>query len=68
MATNYILPPIIQNWIDDLNNINSPLHIRDNYCMMLESVGNACLSEVGKFRKAKHYQLEVMRKKKPKRK
>jgi len=48
--TKYTIPPIIENWIESLNDSSIPLHIKENTIMMMESVSLACQTEVRKFR------------------
>jgi hypothetical protein len=46
---DYVVPPIIQDWINKLRDKNTNLHLRDNVRMMLENVRNACDTEIRKF-------------------
>jgi hypothetical protein len=39
--TNKPLPPIIESWIQELNNPKTPPHIQENYKNMLENVVEA---------------------------
>jgi hypothetical protein len=47
--SKYNLPPIIEDWIDKLNDTNIPMHIRENYAMMLTNVKTACETELSKY-------------------
>lgn len=49
MNTNKPLPPIIENWVTDLNSPNTPSHIRENYKNMLENVVEAANLALQKY-------------------
>ena len=46
----YVIPPIIKNWIENLNNPHNPAHIKENYARMLNNVQEACATEITKYR------------------
>jgi hypothetical protein len=46
---NKPIPPLIENWINELGNTNNNLHIRTNYKNMLENVRDACDAAVKRF-------------------
>ena len=52
--SNYVIPPIIQDWINKLRDKNTNIHLRDNVRMMLENVRHACESEISKFNAEKN--------------
>jgi hypothetical protein len=60
---NYVIPPIIKNWIDQLKDTSQPVHVRENLAMMLENVRAACAAEVTKYRKESTPKIKVARKK-----
>ncbi len=43
------LPPIIENLIHNLHDQNQPLHIRNNYKLMLLNIQEACTKELAKY-------------------
>jgi len=61
------LPPIISQWIEHLNDKNAPIHIRENYHQMLQSVMIACETEIQKFalEQSKWYETRTKRGRKP---
>lgn len=59
--TNYVIPPIIQDWINKLNDKNTNIHLRDNVRMMLENVRNACDNEIKKFSSERFSNAEVIK-------
>ena len=52
---------MIENYILQMNSVNNPQYIRDNYAMLLDSVGLVCSNSVKKYRNQKAY-LEVKNK------
>lgn len=47
----YNVPPLIKDMILKLRDDRSPLHIRNNYKMMLDNVMRACQIEIEEFGK-----------------
>lgn len=47
----YNVPPLIKDMILKLRDDNAPLHIRNNYKMMLDNVMRACQVEIEEFAK-----------------
>lgn len=47
----YVIPPIIQNWIEQLRDTHQNMSTRENIAMMLDNVRMACTEEVSRFRK-----------------
>lgn len=45
------LPPIIGQMINNMNNKNNDLHIRDNYAAMLEKIIVVCQDQINRFKK-----------------
>jgi len=43
------LPPLIQDWISNLNNKSTPKHIRYNYYTMLKNIVEEANKEIAKF-------------------
>lgn len=52
MMTNLMIPPIVSDWLQKLNDEKQPLHVRDNYCMMIEHMANVCQKQVDMYRMA----------------
>jgi len=47
---NLMIPPIVSDWLQKLNDEKQPLHVRDNYCMMIEHMANVCQKQVDIYR------------------
>jgi hypothetical protein len=45
----YIIPPLVKDMISKLRDVRSPLHIRNNYKLMLENIATACQAEITHF-------------------
>ena len=60
----YVVPPIIQDWINKINDSNTPFHVKENICMMLDNVKDACGKEVDKHRKNKSVFVDISSQKK----
>lgn len=60
----YTVPPIIQDWINKLNDQNTQFHVKENICMMLENVRDACGKEIDKHRKNKIVMIDNSNQKK----
>lgn len=60
----YTVPPIIQDWINKLNDQNTQFHVKENICMMLENVRDACGKEIDKHRKNKIVMIDSSNQKK----
>lgn len=45
------LPPIITDWIEKIENKNTPIHIKNNYLMMIENVAIATSEIVERHRR-----------------
>lgn len=45
----WTIPPLIEQWINQLHDPNVPEHIKENYKMMLTNVAEACQTEVTWF-------------------
>lgn len=55
MSSNYdnVIPVVIQQLIENVNNKNMSIWTRDNYCAMLERIRNSCDVAIAKFNKEK---------------
>lgn len=60
----YVVPPIIQDWINKLNDPAIAFHVKENVCMMLENVRDACGKEIDKHRKNKGVIVDISAQKK----
>lgn len=47
------IPPIILNWVENMNSGTIKEHARDNYCLMLENVSEYILNEIKKHKNTK---------------
>lgn len=55
MKSNYdnVIPVVIQQLIENVDNKTMSIWTRDNYCAMLERIRNACDIAITKFNKEK---------------
>lgn len=55
MTSNYdnVIPVVIQQLIENVDNKNMSIWTRDNYCAMLERIRNACDNAIVKFNREK---------------
>lgn len=49
MKMNNKVPPIIEQYITNMNNRDQNIHIRNNYKVMLENIIEVCQKEVALF-------------------
>jgi RPA family protein len=66
MKSNYdnVIPVVIQQLIENVDNKNTSQWTRENYCVMLERIRNACDAAITKFNKEKTlvYEKTIKRK------
>ncbi len=61
---NYKLPPIIENWVQNLEDPNNPEHIKENYAMMLDQTVTIASQALKKYRAKKDHLAQTRRKSK----
>lgn len=63
MSENMMLPEVIKDWVEEINNRSTPIWLRENYAIKLQSLNMFLEKELGKFKK----ELQIENKKANKR-
>jgi hypothetical protein len=48
--SNLRIPPLIEGWLEELNNPKTPDHVKVNRCMMLEEIQKAITASTMTYR------------------
>ena len=51
MSDNMMLPEVIRNWVEEINNRSTPIWLRENYAIKLQSLNLFLGKELEKFKK-----------------